>query len=192
MDTARLISLLVAYGTWATLACAMRSYFRFASKRTPAKNRLVLAAFVCTATQLAVLSLTEPAGAAWVWAGVAGFAMAQVLFWWALSAHGKAHPAFAFIQVDPSTLTTGGPYRFVRHPIYTAYLLAWGAGVAVTGQLWLLPTLLLMVPFYYLAASREETSFRASALGSQYEEYQRRTGMFLPNVASFLGPRKAA
>ena len=75
-----------------------------------------------------------------------------------------------------------GPYALVRHPIYTAYLLAWAAGVVVTGRAWLLPTMLCMVPFYFVAARREEESFRASALGPRYEEYQRRTGMFVPNV----------
>jgi protein-S-isoprenylcysteine O-methyltransferase Ste14 len=192
MDTARLVSLLAAWGTWATLAYTMKSYFRFARQRTPAKTFLVVCAFVCTLTQLATLALAPQAGAAWLWSGVAGFALAQGLFWWALAAHGKSHPAFAFIQVDPATLTTAGPYRLIRHPIYTAYLVAWCAGVAVTGQPWLLVTVLCMAPFYLLAARQEEKSFRAGALAPQYEEYQARTGMFVPKVSSLWAGRKAA
>jgi protein-S-isoprenylcysteine O-methyltransferase Ste14 len=192
MDAARAASLVAAWGTWATLTCTMRGYFRHARKRTPAKTALVGCAFVCTVTQLAVLSFAPPARPAWQWAGVAGFALAQGLFWWALSAHGKSHPAFAFIQVDPATLTTAGPYRLIRHPIYTAYLTAWTAGVVVTGQPWLLPTVLCMAPFYFLAARQEEKSYRASALAPQYEEYQARTGMFVPNVPALWANRKAA
>jgi protein-S-isoprenylcysteine O-methyltransferase Ste14 len=83
-------------------------------------------------------------------------------------------------------LTTAGPYRLVRHPIYAAYLLAWCAGAAIAGQPWLLAPVLGMGLFYVSAARQEETSFLASAFAIPYSEYRRRTGMFVPKVTGLL------
>jgi protein-S-isoprenylcysteine O-methyltransferase Ste14 len=114
--------------------------------------------------------------------------VANALFWWALSAHGKAHPAFAFIRVEPTSLTTAGPYRLIRHPIYSAYLFTWCAGAIISNQVWLLATVACMGLFYVSAAWQEESTFLASSLAVPYQEYRRRTGMFLPYFSGlFLG-----
>jgi protein-S-isoprenylcysteine O-methyltransferase Ste14 len=183
MHTASIASVLVALATWIGFARVMRTYFRCADHRTPAKTMLILSAFICTVVQIAVIAAARPAGIVWFWLGIAGYAWANVLFWWALLAHGKSHPAFAFIPVPPSTLTTAGPYRLVRHPIYTAYLLAWCAGAAIIAQPWLLLAVVVMGLFYVSAARREERGFLTSTLSSPYREYQRRTGMFFPKLA---------
>src|SRR3974377_2186180 len=101
-----------------------------------------------------------------VWNGLACYGAANVVFWWALAAHGKAHPAFAFIPVTPFSFTRTGPYRLVRHPIYSAYLLAWLAAPIVTGRWWLLLTLAWMWLLYYRAACSEEVHFSTSPFAS--------------------------
>jgi len=183
MTTTQIAALLAASGTWVGFASTMRTYFRCADQRTPAKTGLVLCGFVCTAAQIAVIAAARPAGAAWFWLGTGGYALANVVFWWALAAHGKAHPAFAFIRVSPATLTTAGPYRVVRHPIYAAYLLAWCAGAAVAAQPVLLLGVVCMGLFYTTAARQEESWFLTGPLACSYREYRRRTGMFFPNAA---------
>src|SRR5262249_2202493 len=86
-----------------------------------------------------------------------------------------------------SFLTQTGPYRVIRHPIYSAYLLAWLAGPIIAAQPWLLLTTLWMVILHYLAARQEERSFGASSFAQDYQSYRRRTGMFLPSVIGLLG-----
>jgi protein-S-isoprenylcysteine O-methyltransferase Ste14 len=113
---------------------------------------------------------------------VACYALAHLLYWSALRAHGRDRPAFAFLPAAPAALKTAGPYRFVRHPIYAAYLLAWLAGVLVTGQAWLLAAPALMGAFYRRAALDEERSLLSGPLGAEYLAYRGRTGMFLPRL----------
>jgi protein-S-isoprenylcysteine O-methyltransferase Ste14 len=164
----------------------MRTYFRCADQRTPAKTALILCGFACTAAQIAVIAIGRPAGTAWFWLGAGGYALANFVFWWALSAHGKTHPAFAFIRVSPSSLTTAGPYRVVRHPIYSAYLLAWCAGAVISAQPLLLLGVVCMGLFYTNAARQEESWFLSSPLAPRYREYQRRTGMFFPRATKLF------
>jgi protein-S-isoprenylcysteine O-methyltransferase Ste14 len=182
MQSLHLAALLVALTTWTVFAITMRTYFRFARQKNAAKTWLTLSAYVCTGVQLVVLGVSSAPEAPWLWAGIIGYVAALVLFWSALAAHGKAHPAFAFLNVAPESLTTAGPYRLIRHPIYSSYLLAWCSGVVVAAQPWLLLTVVCMAIFYLRAASQEEKTILGSALGTPYRDYRLRTGMFLPNL----------
>ena len=184
MNATRVVVLASACSTWVAFAVCMRYYFRHARQKLPAKVWLTRCALLCTLAQMVVLCWAGTAGPALAWAGVAGFAAAQGLYWWALAVHGRRRPAFAFVPAPPACLVQRGPYRLVRHPIYTAYLLAWLAGAAVTGQAWLLLAVPLMGTLYYRAAREEERTFLAGPLAPQYQEYCRRTGMFLPRVAA--------
>ena len=114
--------------------------------------------------------------------GLACYGFANLVFWSALWAHGKARPAFAFITVKPSTLTRRGPYRLIRHPIYSAYLVAWLAGSIITGQPWLLATVAWMWLLYYVAARNEEKCFAQTSFRQDYDEYRNQTGMFFPRL----------
>ncbi len=186
MTTTQIASILVATGTWAGFGSTLRTYFRHARQRTRAKTVLTVSAFACSAAEIALLAMSKPAGAVWFWLGASGFALANIVFWWALAAHGKSHPAFAFIRVAPTSLTTAGPYRLIRHPIYSAYLLTWIAGAVLAAQPLLLLAVAYMGVLYTIAARREETSFLTSPLASQYLMYQQRTGMFIPRATSLL------
>jgi protein-S-isoprenylcysteine O-methyltransferase Ste14 len=182
MHAPQLIAVLVASGTWVGFA-SIKSYFRYANRRTPAKTGLMVSAFICTVVQVIAMIRARPASPVWFWLGIAGYGVANCLFWRALAAHGKSHPAFAFIRVAPASLTTAGPYRLVRHPIYTAYLLTWCAGAAICAQPWLLLTVGCMGVFYGSAAHQEEKTFLASGFGPAYQAYRGRTGMFFPKLS---------
>ena len=75
-----------------------------------------------------------------------------------------------------------GPYRFIRHPIYTGMLLALLA-TAVTQRL-VTGLLGFAVVFFalYRKARREET-FLAQEFGDAFAEHQQHTGMFLPRFS---------
>jgi protein-S-isoprenylcysteine O-methyltransferase Ste14 len=119
-------------------------------------------------------------------AGSALYLCSAGLFWWAIrTSLGKPLSA-AFSPDVPLHLVCNGPYRFVRHPLYTSYLLTWVAGWVVTAQWWLLPTVLAMLGIYFVASSAEEEKFLSSPLGRDYQRYRLRTGRFLPNAVKLV------
>jgi protein-S-isoprenylcysteine O-methyltransferase Ste14 len=110
------------------------------------------------------------------------FLASSILQWGAVRAHGKQPPAFAFVEKAPVSFVRSGPYALIRHPLYTAYLLALVGGALLAADYWC--WLLVSVPwlgyFYYTAAAGEERSFRDSPFAQEYEAYRAGTGMFLP------------
>jgi protein-S-isoprenylcysteine O-methyltransferase Ste14 len=83
-------------------------------------------------------------------------------------------------QKDDPELVTTGPYRFVRHPIYSGILAA-GLGTAVAlGWFWLAPFALAGVYFVYSATVEER--YLATQFPGTYAEYKRSTRMLVPFV----------
>ena len=78
-------------------------------------------------------------------------------------------------------LIRGGPYRFVRHPIYTGILLAmvgtFLANGKVRGAL-----AVLLVWFAWTIKSRMEEEFMLRTFGVEYEDYRRTTGALFPRL----------
>jgi protein-S-isoprenylcysteine O-methyltransferase Ste14 len=82
-------------------------------------------------------------------------------------------------KADPE-LVTGGPYAYVRHPIYTGILTALLGSVIGYGLVWL-PVLLLSAPYFIYSARREE-ALMCEQFPAQYPAYMQRTKMLLPFV----------
>jgi protein-S-isoprenylcysteine O-methyltransferase Ste14 len=75
-----------------------------------------------------------------------------------------------------------GPYRSIRHPIYTGILLAiLGTAVAI-GEVRGLVALGIAWASFYTKARREE-SFLVQEFGPRFTEHQQHTGMFLPRLS---------
>ena len=84
------------------------------------------------------------------------------------------------LLAEARELKTGGPYRWVRHPVYAAQMLC---GLVV--MLWRfapanLGLYLLFVTAQVLRAGAEEAALTAAF--PEYQEYARRTWRFLPGV----------
>jgi protein-S-isoprenylcysteine O-methyltransferase Ste14 len=74
-----------------------------------------------------------------------------------------------------------GPYRAIRHPIYTGILLSLiGTAVATEEVRGLIAVAIAWLSFYVKA--RREESFLAQEFGTNFSEHCRHTGMFLPKV----------
>lgn len=72
-----------------------------------------------------------------------------------------------------------GPYRSIRHPIYTGILLAL-LGTAISfGEVRALLAVAIVWLSFYIKARREE-SFLSQEFGSGFAEHKQHTGMFLP------------
>ncbi len=74
-----------------------------------------------------------------------------------------------------------GPYRTIRHPIYTGILLALlGTAVAMGEMRGLLAVAVAWLSFYWKA--RREESFLTQEFGEKFEAHAKQTGMFLPRM----------
>jgi protein-S-isoprenylcysteine O-methyltransferase Ste14 len=77
-------------------------------------------------------------------------------------------------------LVTSGPYRLVRHPIYSGLLLAL-IGTALATSLIVLIVAAVLAGYCYYAASVEEKNLTA-IFPEAYPAYKRRTKMIIPFV----------
>jgi protein-S-isoprenylcysteine O-methyltransferase Ste14 len=75
-------------------------------------------------------------------------------------------------------LVTSGPYRFVRHPIYTGLLTAM-LGTALVNNLLGLIVVALLIGYFYYCGTVEERNL-ASAFPAAYPQYRSRTKMLIP------------
>jgi protein-S-isoprenylcysteine O-methyltransferase Ste14 len=110
-------------------------------------------------------------------AGLAMFACGVGLAIWARIHLGRNWGVPMSRRVEPE-LITSGPYRYVRHPIYSGLILAI-LGTALTTSLvgLLLPAAL--TGYFYYAASVEERNMTAE-FPTQYPAYRDRTKRLIP------------
>ena len=102
--------------------------------------------------------------------GLAIFARAYLGRNWGMPMSRKAEPE----------LVTGGPYAFVRHPIYSGIILALLGSAIGQNIIWALP-LILFAPYFLYSARREE-ELMCEQFPAQYPQYMRRTKMIVPFV----------
>jgi protein-S-isoprenylcysteine O-methyltransferase Ste14 len=77
-------------------------------------------------------------------------------------------------------LITSGPYRFVRHPIYTGMLLAIIGSALVAGVIWLAVFVIMSVNFLYRIPVEER--YMMQLFPDQYPEYRKRTKALIPLI----------
>lgn len=103
-------------------------------------------------------------------------------FIWAHTENKKKPLTIAFSQDSPTHLVTTGPYRWVRHPFYLAYLLNFLSLALLYPHALSLLVFIAIYLIYHFAAKKEETKFRESALSKEYHSYSQQTGRFLPKL----------
>jgi protein-S-isoprenylcysteine O-methyltransferase Ste14 len=146
--------------------------------------------FVLPAYVLTALWVVQPAWAAWAsfglplwlrWAGLApglgGFALLQ----WAQSALGRSWSIQPQLLED-QRMVTAGPYRWVRHPMYSGVLLAHGSLLLLSanwciGGMWLGTS-----AWQFLARMPLEEKLMVDRFGEPYRAYLRTTGRLFPRL----------
>jgi protein-S-isoprenylcysteine O-methyltransferase Ste14 len=76
-------------------------------------------------------------------------------------------------------LVRSGPYRFLRHPIYTAVLGMYGGTVIVSGEIHA-PIALVIVTLAYWRKIRLEERVLGETFGAEYDAYRRDTWALVP------------
>lgn len=82
-------------------------------------------------------------------------------------------------MADPE-LVTSGPYRLIRHPIYSGLLLALLGTAVALSWFWLIVAAAAGIYFIYSATVEERTM--AAAFPETYPAYVRSTKMLIPFV----------
>jgi protein-S-isoprenylcysteine O-methyltransferase Ste14 len=115
------------------------------------------------------------------WLGVLALAGGITLL--GLSHHhlGRSFHSLVVSKADRVLVDTG-PYRWIRHPIYTAYLVNYVSGGLVAGNLVL--TFVPVIFFGLLVFVRvdKEEALLIDEFGQNYRDYMKRTGRLLPKV----------
>ena len=117
----------------------------------------------------------------WQCAGVAVFVVGLTLRFWAIHHLGRFFTVDVAIAQD-QRVVDDGPYRFVRHPSYSALLLEY-AGIGLTLRS-VVGLLVMLLPIFValLYRVRIEEGALAGGLGEPYLDYMRRTKRLLPGV----------
>lgn len=126
----------------------------------------------------ALLQRVIPPSAGLAWTG-AGLTAAGLLFSvWARLHLGRNWSGVVTVKVGHELIRTG-PYRFVRHPIYSGLLLGMlGTALSRRDISGFLGTVIVWVGF--TLKSRVEEGFMTQTFGAAYDDYRRQTGAILP------------
>lgn len=128
-----------------------------------------------------------PAGVRWAGAVLGGLAV--LLAYWVFSNLGT--------NVSPSVetrkqhqLVTSGPYRWVRHPLYTMGMLSY-LSFAILAANWYIALLAVVTFIILMIRLPKEEAGLIERFGDQYRDYMKRTGRFLPKLGPALPPAGA-
>jgi protein-S-isoprenylcysteine O-methyltransferase Ste14 len=117
------------------------------------------------------------------WLGFVVAVLTVLAVHWVLSALGR-NVTETVLTKERHELVTGGPYRWVRHPLYTTGLaLLLALGLMAGSWFVLLATVIAFAFIRMLVIPREEQALLAK-FGDRYQSYIMRTGRLVPRVRS--------
>jgi protein-S-isoprenylcysteine O-methyltransferase Ste14 len=140
---------------------------------------MAMIAYVINPAWLAWASLSFPAWLRWTGVGIAlsGFVLLQ----WAQITLANSWSDTPRMMKE-QTLITSGPYKWIRHPIYTAFLLILGATLLISSN-WLVGACWLGMTVLEIASRvKFEEALMLEYFGDRYREYMKTTGRFLPRA----------
>ena len=129
------------------------------------------------------LLLLNSAGNVWTAIGIAMYTVSLALFLAALEAARRVPLTRTFVYSPKcDTILTKGPYRFIRHPIYLSYSLAWLAAPIATHNIVLGLTAIFMIACYVVSATEEEKILASGPKAADYAILKSRTWRLIPFV----------
>lgn len=118
------------------------------------------------------------------WVGVALGSLTAPMAYWVLTTLG-ANVSETVLTRERQELVTGGPYRWIRHPLYlTGIALFLSIGLMAANWFILLWTLIALLAVRLVVIPREEQEL-LGRFGERYRGYMATTGALLPAI----GPR---
>jgi protein-S-isoprenylcysteine O-methyltransferase Ste14 len=115
------------------------------------------------------------------WAGVGIAILGFALLQWAQVTLGKSWSDTPRMMKEQK-LITEGPYQYIRHPIYTAFLLILGSLLLISSN-WLIGLCMIgMTVLEIVSRMNYEESLMTTYFGEQYRAYMKKTGRLLPRL----------
>lgn len=111
--------------------------------------------------------------------GLAIFLLGLALAVWARVYLGRNWGMPMSEKVDPELVTTG-PYRTIRHPIYSGIILAMVGTTVAVSVYWLIAVVLLGAYFIYSAVMEER--YMTGLFPDAYPRYKQSTKMLIPFI----------
>jgi len=107
-------------------------------------------------------------------AGCVADVIATVLFFWTYKSLESQWSPFIHLKKKDHKLITSGPYAFVRHPLYLAYILQILSSTIITER-WLLVPLAVLSTLSFLIRIPREEEMMTENFGQTYLEYSNQT-----------------
>jgi protein-S-isoprenylcysteine O-methyltransferase Ste14 len=175
---------------WAITALRVKRTKRTESSRDRLSTIVVLsAAFTCLfygRLHLGPLDLRfVPADNRITWAGIVLTSLGVALAIWARYCLGQYWSARVTLK-QGHRLIRSGPYRSIRHPIYTGIWLATSGTALVLGEWRGVLAVALVWVAHSRKAAREETLL-LTEFGDEYASYRRSTGFLFPRFSRPTG-----
>lgn len=140
---------------------------------------IALVAYVINPGWVAWAGLSLPQGLRWTGVGIAilGFAL---LHWAQVTLANSWSDTPRMMKEQ--TLITIGPYRFIRHPIYSAFLLILGSTLFISSNLLIGLCWAGMTIMEIMSRIGFEETLMLEYFGDQYRQYMKRTGKLFPRL----------
>lgn len=115
------------------------------------------------------------------WVGAALSLAVLPLIRWVQESLGSNFSTTIHIR-DEHTLVTRGPYRWVRHPMYTVLMMQSIGLMLLTANWFVGGSYLLVLMIIMIIRTPFEENMMIEKFGEQYRAYMRQTGKFLPKL----------
>jgi protein-S-isoprenylcysteine O-methyltransferase Ste14 len=178
-------------------ALSISIYFRSRAEREGGRRLTSEGRGLVVVLRLLGLLVLLPLFGYWInpdWVAWARFALPDWARWLAALVALAAIPAIYWIfaslgvNISPTQATrenhqlvTHGPYRWVRHPLYsTGFVMA--VCLTLTTSLWWLGVGMIVPLFILLLRTSKEEARLIETFGDDYREYMKRTGRFFPRL----------
>lgn len=136
--------------------------------------------------------LINPAWMAWSslplpnwmrWIGVGIMLVCVPLIYWIFSSLGM-NVTPTVVTRQEHTMVIQGPYRWVRHPLYTVGFLLF-VGLSLLAANWFIALVLVLGIIPLTMRTPIEEARLLERFGDEYRAYMQRTGRYLPRLSSF-------
>jgi protein-S-isoprenylcysteine O-methyltransferase Ste14 len=105
--------------------------------------------------------------------------VALIVFFWVLQSLGQNFSTTLSINKN-QTLVTQGPYQWVRHPMYTSFVLLWVGFLLLSANWFIGLTGILGFVWAIVVRTPKEEQMMIDRFGNEYTAYMKRTGRYLP------------
>jgi protein-S-isoprenylcysteine O-methyltransferase Ste14 len=140
-----------------------------------------------------IVYLLNPAWMAWSavplpvwlrWFGVATATLSLPLMYWLFRSIGRNITQTVETRKEHQLVTTG-PYRWVRHPLYSVGTLLFGSFALIAANWFMALATLLGFVMLWVRLPNEER-YLLERFGDEYKEYMKRTGRFVPRLRAHV------